>query len=106
MVCAPRTLINRSSPTAPPSSQPPPPQDPPEADRRSNLRATLDYSYIGIFFGVSVAIGYFTGRWADDAWGTKPWGAMVGLLFGVATGFRELYRIAKKYERQNRDEQS
>lgn len=85
-------------PTTTTSNQPPTPKD----TKKEVLRATLDYSYIGIFFGVAIAIGYFGGNWVDGRWQTKPWGGLVGVLLGVVTGFRELYRIAKKYQRQNK----
>jgi ATP synthase protein I len=54
------------------------------------------YSYVGIFFGVSVAICLFAGTWLDGRFHTKPWFTLVGALLGVATGFVELYRVSKK----------
>ncbi len=58
------------------------------------------YSYVGIFFGVAVVIGLFAGRWADRRWHTEPWLTLVGILIGVAAGFRELYRLSKKALRE------
>jgi F0F1-type ATP synthase assembly protein I len=60
------------------------------------VQATVRYSYIGIFFGVAVAIGVFVGRWADHRLNTGPWLSIVGLMFGVASGFTELYRVSKR----------
>jgi ATP synthase protein I len=54
------------------------------------------YSYIGIFFGVAVCIGFFAGRWADRRWHTDPWLQLIGLGIGVASGFVELYTLSKK----------
>jgi F0F1-type ATP synthase assembly protein I len=54
------------------------------------------YSYLGIFFGVAVVIGWAGGHWLDRRWHTDPWLSMAGLLIGVAAGFRELYRISKQ----------
>jgi len=59
------------------------------------VQATARFSYIGIFFGVAVSIGVFAGRWGDRHWNTSPWLTLVGLLFGVASGFSELYRVSK-----------
>jgi ATP synthase protein I len=59
------------------------------------VQATARFSYIGIFFGVAIAIGVFAGRWLDRRWGTAPWLTLVGLGFGVASGFTELYRVSK-----------
>jgi ATP synthase protein I len=60
------------------------------------------FSYIGIFFGVAIVLGYFAGRWADRRWHTDPWLSLVGLLIGVAAGFRELYRVSKMALREER----
>lgn len=59
------------------------------------MQATARFSYIGIFFGVAVLLGVFAGRWADRRFHTDPWLMMVGLLFGLASGFSELYRVSK-----------
>jgi ATP synthase protein I len=58
------------------------------------------YSYVGIFFGVAVCIGLFAGRWADHRFHTEPWLTLLGTLIGVASGFRELYRLSKKALRE------
>jgi F0F1-type ATP synthase assembly protein I len=66
------------------------------------IQATSRYSYVGIFFGVAIAIGYFFGRWLDAKWHTAPWFGIVGLLIGVASGFLELYRVSKSALRDER----
>jgi ATP synthase protein I len=58
------------------------------------------YSYVGIFFGVAVVLGLFGGRWLDHRWHTEPWLTLVGVVIGVASGFRELYRLSKKALRE------
>jgi F0F1-type ATP synthase assembly protein I len=60
------------------------------------IQATARYSYIGIFFGIAVGIGVYAGRWADHRWNTTPWLTVAGMLLGVVTGFRELYRVSKQ----------
>jgi ATP synthase protein I len=64
------------------------------------IQALGSYSYVGIFFGVAVGLGLFAGRWADHHWHTEPWLTLVGMLMGVAAGFRELYRLSKKALRE------
>jgi ATP synthase protein I len=54
------------------------------------------YSYVGIFFGVAVCLGLLGGRWLDRRIHTEPWFTLVGVVLGVAAGFRELYRLSKK----------
>lgn len=60
------------------------------------IQATARYSYIGIFFGIAVGIGVYAGHWADHRWHTTPWLSVAGMLLGVVTGFRELYRVSKQ----------
>lgn len=60
-------------------------------------------SYIGVFFGVAIVLGYFLGRWLDGRWHTAPWLSIVGLLVGVAAGFRELLRIAARMRRDQEE---
>ncbi len=62
--------------------------------------AASKVSYIGIFFGVAICIGFFAGRWLDGRFHTSPWITVAGLLVGVASGFRELIRIARRIEKQ------
>jgi F0F1-type ATP synthase assembly protein I len=66
------------------------------------LQLTSRYSYVGIFFGVAICIGFFGGHWLDRRWHTEPWLSIAGLLIGVASGFRELYRLTKMAARENR----
>lgn len=71
------------------------------------LSVYLSYSYVGIFFGIAVCIGHFGGRWLDARWKTSPWLGLLGLLVGVAAGFRELYRVTVRYQREmKRDEKA
>jgi F0F1-type ATP synthase assembly protein I len=57
-------------------------------------------SYIGIFFGVAICIGFFVGQWADKKFHTAPWLSMVGLLLGIISSFSELIRIVMRYQRE------
>ena len=62
-------------------------------------------SYIGIFFGVAICIGYFAGHWVDGRFHTQPWLGVVGLLVGAASAFRELIRITRQFQKmQDRPE--
>jgi F0F1-type ATP synthase assembly protein I len=57
------------------------------------------FSYVGIFFGVSIVIGFAAGRYIERHWGGAPWVSLAGVLVGVAAGFRELVRVARAYAR-------
>jgi F0F1-type ATP synthase assembly protein I len=59
-------------------------------------RQWVDVSIVGIQFPISIAIGFFFGRWLDRHLGTDPWLMLVFSLFGIAAGFLNLFRIVAK----------
>jgi F0F1-type ATP synthase assembly protein I len=75
-------------------------EKPKPSEAKKVVRATFTYSHVGLFFGVAICIGLFGGLWLDNHFQTKPIFTLVGILVGVISGFRELYRVAKQYERQ------
>lgn len=77
-----------------------------DPDAKRLLVTASKYSYIGIFFGVAICIGFFGGRWIDDRFHTQPWFSLVGLFIGIAAGFRELYRLAKQGMKDERNNDS
>ena len=52
---------------------------------------------LGLVLVVAVMIGFFLGLLLDRWLGTTPWLSVVGLLFGAASGFVEIFRLAKRY---------
>lgn len=46
--------------------------------------------------GLAVAIGAGAGYFGDSKLGTSPWLLLLGLLFGVAAGFKGMIDAAKK----------
>lgn len=57
------------------------------------------YGTVGLDLIVSIAIGYLAGRWIDARVGGKGWVTIVGVVFGVATGFRFVWQAATKMQR-------
>lgn len=58
----------------------------------------------GITFVVATAGGALLGWFLDGRLGSSPLLTLLGLGLGIAVGFRELYRMIKAAERQERDE--
>ncbi|MBF0359048.1 MAG: AtpZ/AtpI family protein [Magnetococcales bacterium] len=50
---------------------------------------------IGTEWVVATMIGIGTGYWLDSQFGTEPWLLIIFLLFGVAAGFKNVYRIVQ-----------
>jgi F0F1-type ATP synthase assembly protein I len=74
-----------------------------DPDAKKLLQTAGNYSYIGIFLGVAILLGYLGGAWLDKRFHTQPWLTLAGLAVGIASGARELYRLAR---RGMKDEQS
>jgi ATP synthase protein I len=55
---------------------------------------------IGITMVVATVIGLGAGYYGDRWLGTSPWLTLVGLLFGIAAGFVNLFRSVKAAERK------
>jgi ATP synthase protein I len=56
------------------------------------------YGSVGIELFLSIAIGYYGGRWLDGRFGTH-WIQVVGFVVGCYAGFRGLYKAAKQMQR-------
>ena len=75
--------------------------------RNSYVRFLGMASTVGINFVATTLVGFAIGHWIlDKYFGTGPWFAIIFMLLGIASGFKYLFKLAKKagqYE-QNNDE--
>ena len=62
------------------------------SDQRSGLSMAMR---IGTEWVVATMIGIGTGYWLDSQFGTEPWLLILFLIFGVAAGFKNVYRIVQ-----------
>ena len=69
------------------------------------LRQLLDASMVGIYLVVSTVIGLGIGLFLDKIFHSAPWLTIIFLLIGIASGFRELIRVAFKKAREDSDSQ-
>lgn len=51
---------------------------------------------VGLHLVLSTFVGLGIGYWLDRFFHTSPWMTVIFLFLGIAAGFRELFRIAKK----------
>ncbi len=66
----------------------------------SSWRALGSLAQVGMTFVVSTVLGFAGGYWADRWLGTSPWLLLLGLGFGIAAGFVNLFRSVKDAERR------
>nr|WP_281381047.1 AtpZ/AtpI family protein [Desulfurispira natronophila] len=59
---------------------------------------------IGIAFVLALGLCLFIGYWVDEWLGWHPWGKIVGLIYGVAAGLRNMWVMAKRYGGMNEND--
>lgn len=57
------------------------------------------YGTVGIELIVSMALGYYGGRWLDRKVGAGGWITGFGSFFGVVVGFYSIWKAAQTMER-------
>lgn len=67
------------------------------SEKKPRLRGMATMSSVGIQLVVSTVIGLFLGLWLDKKFDTAPWLMLLGLVIGIASGFKNLYEVAKRY---------
>ena len=60
-----------------------------------------DLMSLGMVFPAAIVMGYFLGKWAGGKLGHPRAGMLIGLVWGVATGFWELYKVTKRLDRMD-----
>jgi ATP synthase protein I len=73
---------------------------------KSGIFKYMQYSTIGLELGLSVTVGVLVGYWMDQKFGTEPWLTLTFLMCGIFAGFSFLYRMAKKYMKDSRNEEN
>ena len=63
-------------------------------------KALGELSSIGLVLVVATVIGLVGGYYADRLLGTTPWLLLVGLVFGIAAGFVNLFRSVNRADRE------
>lgn len=64
---------------------------------RDYLRLLARVSSMGLAMVIATVLGFALGYWVDNTWtGASPWGKLIGLILGVAAGYRNIYVIWKR----------
>lgn len=58
-------------------------------------------SIVGINIVVATFVGLAIGYFLDRFFGTRPWLTLIFFIIGVATGFRDLFKIARNIDKDD-----
>lgn len=75
-------------------------------DKKELLRILGNISTMGISAAVAIAIGVAIGLQLDKWFQTQPWFFFIFLFFGIAAGFRNIYRITNREIHKDDTDQS
>ena len=70
-----------------------------EKPEKSIFGQLLDASSVGIQLVISTFVGLAIGYGLDHLFGTSPWLTFIFLIIGIISGFRDLFRIARKVDK-------
>ncbi len=66
-------------------------------DKSNRARQVGIYATVPFVLAVPPIIGWLIGSWLDGILGTSPFLRYILLVLGFVAGFREIYRLVKKY---------
>ncbi len=75
------------------------------ANPPNKYRRYLRFSTVGLELGFAVIIGLVVGQYLDKWLGTEPWLLLLFLIFGMAAGFRSVFRLLKDMNAGNEDDE-
>lgn len=55
-----------------------------------------DLMAMGLVFPIAIVLGFFIGRWVGGLVGHPEGGQWIGLIWGIAAGFWELYKVTMR----------
>ena len=73
------------------------------SDKQSLFDALGRASVMGLHMVSGIIVGCLVGYGVDKWLGSAPWGAGIGLIVGIAAGFRNVWRDARILLRQGEE---
>lgn len=70
---------------------------PPKDDKQQGLKLIGVYMTIPFVLALPPVLGYFIGFWLDAKFNSAPYLMYFFIVLGFAAGFREVYRIIKRF---------
>ena len=61
-----------------------------------------DLMALGMVFPVAIVLGYYVGKWVGGMLGHPEPGGLIGLGWGILTGFWELFKVTKRLDKYDK----
>ncbi len=76
-----------------------PPDTPPEQGSSSvkDLPGVAAFAAMGLSAALIVAVGVLLGLWADHAWGSDPWGLLIGIALGTVAAVVSVVKQVRRF---------
>lgn len=68
-----------------------------DEENRSRVRQLGTFITIPFVLAIPPVLGWFIGRWMDGLLGSTPFVMYLMICLGFVAGFREVYRIIKRF---------
>lgn len=75
-------------------------------DKNQLYRSLMFASSLGIAIVASIFIGLFIGYQLDKWLDTSPWLTLIFLLFGIISGFRNIFILTRRAMKDDNDQQN
>jgi hypothetical protein len=72
---------------------------PPEQDNGplTDLPGVAAFLTMGMTAAIIIAVGVVLGLWADHAWGTAPWGLLIGITLGTVAAVVSVVKQVRRF---------
>ena len=61
-----------------------------------------DLISLGLVFPIAIVLGWYLGQWIGGMFGYPGPGRLIGLAWGILTGFWELFKVAKRLDKYDK----
>ena len=62
-----------------------------------DLPGAVAFASMGLGAAIEIGIGLGLGLWADHAWGTGPWGLLIGIALGTVAAVVSVVKQVRRF---------